>query len=215
MIFADLSYVYYEKIREYLNTQGYPILYCSRVICSTRSLLSQIIIQRMNIRMFERGVAIDFDRFFGQINYYFHSNQVYIFDFLIEDINLLDVSIIFRADGTPSGILSKPFNTFGCSFVYKGFELKFTTESIDFWPLVLLYVSEKNQKIFEYWLERAKTAFEKARVEKQLKLGLDGGSFIKWEGNACPMCPCVGKTAWESCTCKVVGKIYIFNFYYF
>jgi hypothetical protein len=204
LISTEISYVLYDRLKNWFDSQGYPLLRSSSDISYARSMISQTFLQRMNIRAYERGVAVDFIRFFGQINYYLYSQQVFICDkilFNIANLKLFEIAVVFRTDGSPSGIKPKPFFTFGCSFVYRGYELKFANDQIAFFPLVLLYAQESDQFILNFWLEKAKSAFEIACVEEQLKFGLDGGCYIKWEGNSCPLCECEGRINWVSCSC--------------
>ena len=109
LVQSDLSSVLYDNVRELLESQGFPILYASASISRTRSLLSQIIVQRLNITKHGRGIALNFNLLFGQINYYLATNDMRMtktdikkHSFLRADIIISEIRIVFRTDGTPS-----------------------------------------------------------------------------------------------------------------
>mmetsp|Transcript_18406 Transcript_18406/g.31342 ORF Transcript_18406/g.31342 Transcript_18406/m.31342 type:complete len:223 (+) Transcript_18406:272-940(+) len=69
---AKLSYPSYDRVKEWLDEAGYPVLHNSADIAHLNSILSTIVAQRLNFRLHKerKATALDFGLFFGQLNEY-------------------------------------------------------------------------------------------------------------------------------------------------
>ena len=205
MIKSNMSYPQYEKVKKYLDSLGYHILRSSSDIAYLRSMISKIIAQRLNFRLYEerKAIALDFSLFFGQLNEWIDKHN-----FTLKNMNKMDVDksklkIIFRTDGTPSSNKKKPFLVFGFSVIYNNEELAFTEEKIKFFPCVISFAEECNEE-FNYWAKLVKDQLKESNIpEDKVFFSMDGGGFLKWidNKNKTPYCNCTGQQEWMYCYC--------------
>lgn len=216
MLQSDSSYTTLKRNKMCLDSFGYNALHSNSTVSTIRTLFSQIFVHRFKVRAYpqNRAVAVDFEALFSQVNSWILNGEYELErgkedrKYLTKPVNILELCVVWRTDGTPSSNGTKPFLVFGISVTYRGCELSFPGD-IKFIPAVVQFSKESNAS-FEFWGSLAREAFMNSGLaEAQISFGMDGGGFFKWQNSmkVNPYCSCKGFDDWSICCCSLFQAV--------